>query len=62
MPKPAPTPGIRWDSAGYMSDMTAQLPLLLAVGFAPVAVMLLLVIVTRLESSPPADGDPHTGA
>jgi hypothetical protein len=42
---------MRWNSAGYRWDMTAQLPLLLAVGFAPVAVMLLLVIVTRLESS-----------
>lgn len=53
---------MRWNAAGYMWDMSAQLPLLFVVGFAPVALMLRLVIVTRLESSHPADGDPHTKA
>jgi hypothetical protein len=41
-------------SAGYLCDMTSYLPYLIAIGFAPVCVMLLLVIVTRLEGSLPA--------
>jgi hypothetical protein len=35
--------------------MTAHLPYLIAIGFAPVGVMLLLVIVTLLEGSLPHD-------
>ena len=38
-------------SAGYVSGMTSHLPYLIAIGFAPVGMMLLLVIVTRLEGS-----------
>lgn len=39
---------------GYMSDVTSHLPYLIAIGFAPVGVMLLLVIVTLLEGSLPS--------
>jgi len=41
-------------SAGYMGHVASHLPYLIAIGFAPVGVMLLLVIVTRLEGSLPA--------
>lgn len=49
-------------SVGYVSDMAAQLPLLIAIGFAPVAVMLLLVLVTRLENTLPFGGDSESKA
>jgi hypothetical protein len=38
-----------------MSGMTSLLPYLIAIGFAPVGMMLLLAIVTRLEGSLPHD-------
>jgi hypothetical protein len=42
-------------AAGYLSDMTSYLPYLIAIGFAPPGLMLLLVIVTRLEGSLPPE-------
>ena len=53
---------MRGHPAGYLADMTPQLPLLLAIGFAPAALMLLLAVVTRLESSLPPDGNPNSRA
>ena len=50
---------MRERSAGYMGDVTSHLPYLIAIGFAPVCVMLLLVIVTRLEGSLPTDRGSH---
>lgn len=41
--------------SGYLSDVTANMPYLIALGFAPVGAMLLLVVVTRLENSLPHD-------
>jgi len=40
---------------GYSSDVTSHLAYLIAIGFAPVGAMVLLVIVTRLENSLPQD-------
>lgn len=42
---------MREGSKGYSSDVTSHLSYLIAIGFAPVVAMLLLVIVTRLENS-----------
>jgi hypothetical protein len=47
--------------AGYVSDVTSHLPYLIAIGFAPVCVMLLLVIVTRLEGSLPVGQESKPG-
>lgn len=45
-----------------MGDVTSHLPYLVAIGFAPVGVMLLLVIVTCLEGSLPAGRRSHPRA
>lgn len=42
-------------SMGYLPDVTSYLPYLIAIGFAPAAMMLVLVIVTRFEGSLPRD-------
>ena len=47
--------GMHRRSYGYLSDVTSHLPFLIAIGFAPVGIMILLVIVTRIEGSLPTD-------
>jgi hypothetical protein len=42
-------------STGYLPDVSSYLPYLIAIGFAPAAMMLVLVIVTRLEGSLPRE-------
>jgi hypothetical protein len=49
-------------SAGYMNNVASHLPYLIAIGFAPVCLMLLLVVVTRLEGSLPTDRGSHPRA